>query len=226
MLRSVLPAERTHAPGRRLALEQFEPRDCPSSAFLATHTLPADLSTADAGTTLALTVSHTYLAGHTVHVTGTVSGSGAAGATIEFQGEVSGLATADADGNFDFVIGAEGLGGVLVGAVDGNSVVSNIASDPIVNDAPVIVNFAVKKLDSSTYQFTGRVQDEYPAGLVVLFGGQPVSLQSQRAVVQSDGTFTLTITMAQGSADVGTVDVWVQSDWWGASSDCAYAQVS
>jgi hypothetical protein len=225
MLRLVSPFEHAPAPRRRLAVEWLESRDCPSS-FMPTSTPSTDLSTAAPGTALTLTVSHTYLSGHNVHFTGAVSGPGAGNAMVEFQGEVSGLVVPNADGTFDFTATAAGLGNVLVGAVAGPNVVSNVASDPIANDAPVIVNFAVKQLDSTTYQFTGKVLDEYPAGLVVVFGGQPVSLQGQKATVQSDGTFSLTVTMAQGSADTGTADVQVQSDWWGASSDYAFALVS
>jgi hypothetical protein len=236
MFRLFSPPEQPAASRRRLALEPLESRDCPStltpieprdcpSTFTPTHVLPVDLGAATPGNTLTVTVSHTYGTGHTVHVTGAVTGAGAAGATVEFQGQVSGLATPNPDGTFDFTATADALGNVLVGAVSGPNVVSNITSDPITNTAPLIQNFAVRKLDSTTYQLTGKVQDECAPGLVVVFGGQPVSLQGKMAVVQNDGTFTLTVTMAQGSADTGTADAQVQHDWWGAASDFAYVSV-
>jgi hypothetical protein len=243
MFRLFFPSEQPAAKRRRLALEPLESRDCPStftptqvlpadpsaatpgSTFTPTHVLPADLSAATPGNTLNVTVSHTYLAGHDVHVTGAVSGPGAANATVEFQGQVSGLATANPDGTFDFVATADNLGNVLVGAVTGTTVTSNITSDPITNTAPVIVNFAVKHFDSTTCQFTGQVLGNYPPGLVVYFGGAPASLQTQQATVQSDGTFSLTLTMAQGDADTGNANAQVQADWWGAASNVAYVLV-
>jgi len=236
MFRLFSPSERPAATRRRLALEPLESRDCPSmimpieshdsaSTFIPTHVLPADLSAATPGNTLNLTVSHTYLAGHDVHFTGAVSGPGAAKAMVEFQGEVSGLVSPNPDGTFDFVATADDLGNVLVGAVNGSTVTSNITSDPIANTAPVIVNFAVKHLDSTTCVFTGQVQANYPPGLVVYFGGAPASLLNQQAVVQSDGTFSLTLSMTQGAADTGNADVQVRADWWGAASDFAYVLV-
>jgi hypothetical protein len=243
MFRLFFPSERPAATRRRLTLEPLEPRDCPSTfttthvlppdlntvipgnTFIPMHVLPADLSAATPGNTLNVTVSHTYLAGHDVHVTGAVTGPGAAGATVEFQGQVSGLVIPSPDGTFDFVATADNLGDVLVGAVNGSTVTSNITSDPIANTAPVIVYFAVQHLDSTTCVFTGQVQANYLPGLVVYFGGAPASLQNQQAVVQSDGKFLLTLSMTQGAADTGNADVQVRADWWGAASDFAYVLV-
>ena len=244
MFRLFFPSAQPAATRRRLTLEPLESRDCPStftpahvlpadqsaaapgSTFIPTHVLPADLSAATPGNTLNLTVSHTYLAGHDVHFTGAVSGpAGAAKAMVEFQGEVSGLVSPNPDGTFDFVATADDLGNVLVGAVNGLTVTSNITSDPIANTAPVIVYFAVQHLDSTTCVFTGQVQAKYLPGLVVYFGGAPASLLNQQAVVQSDFTFSLTLSMTQGAADTGNADVQVRADWWGAASDFAYVLV-
>jgi hypothetical protein len=72
------------------------------------------------------------------------------------------------------------------------------------NQPPVIVDFAVVRLDTGEYRFTGRVIDEAPGGLTVWFDGVP-SAAGRTATTNADGTFTLTLTLQSDGSDMGTV---------------------
>jgi hypothetical protein len=78
------------------------------------------------------------------------------------------------------------------------------------------------------YQFTGRVTGSYVAGLTVVLGGQPQSLQdgSVTAIVQSDGTFSVTVNMVNGANDSGWACAMIVADGWGYSSNQANALVT
>jgi hypothetical protein len=72
------------------------------------------------------------------------------------------------------------------------------------NQPPQIVDFAVVRLDTGRYQFTGRVIDEAPGGLAVTFGGVPTAV-GQTTTTNADGTFSLTLQMQTDGSDMGTV---------------------
>jgi hypothetical protein len=222
-------------PARRPSLESLEARDCPST-FAATLLLPVDLYGAyasqqsnGAAGPLVVKESHTYGSSHNVNVSGSVSGPGAGGSLIEFEGPIDGVTTANADGTFSFTAPASYLGNLMVGAVNGGRVSSNVLQDAIADVAPTIVNFTCTKLNSTTYQFTAQVNYQAPAaGLMVSFGGGPLMLQNEAATVQTNGdlyTVTLTVDSTNGAADTGTATAQVVSDWWGLSSNVASVDV-
>jgi hypothetical protein len=218
---------------RRLMLESLESRDCPSQ-FMPMGSVPVDLNplyqtqqnSGGSHSPIVLNYSLSYGINHDVNVVGTVTGPGAAGAQIEFEGPINGIAITTSDGSFDFTTSAQYLGNLLAGVIQGSTVVSNIAADLVNNVAPVIQNFTWVKLDNTTYEFTGKVIDEHPGGLVVNFGGAPQSLQGKTAVVNNDGTFSLVVTMSNTSSDVGNADVQIAYDWWGATSQYAFMYVN
>jgi hypothetical protein len=88
---------------------------------------------------------------------------------------------------------------------------------------PLIVDFQVVRVDSGRYEFTGRVIDEAPGGLVVTFGGVP-SAAGQTATTNADGTFSLTLSMQTDGTDMGIVTA-VTQDAAGQSSNVAVAWV-
>ena len=189
-----------------------------------------------------VTFSHTMGAGHSIEVTGSLTaGSGVtvANQVVEFQGQIVGYVVTDSNGHFDFTTNAANLGNIDGAVVpeDNNgpggtiepvagAVQSNVVQDTLADTAPVISNFAVEQVNYNEYQFTGTVTGSYVQGLTVTFGGQPLSLQGQKATVNTDGTFTLMVNMIHGADDNGMASAQILADGWGQSSNGATVLVS
>jgi hypothetical protein len=230
---------------RRLWLEALEMRDCPST-FVAGNT-PVDVVAAYQNQQnngpvgqLTLTFSHTMGAGHSIEVTGSVTAQAVSPANqvVEFEGPINGYVVTDQNGNFDFTVNASSLGNIDAAVVPegpggpGNSmqpvagqVQSNVIQDVLADTAPVIANFAVQQVNGNEYQFTGTVTGSYVQGLTVTFGGQPLSLQGQKATVNADGTFTLLVDMVNGADDNGQASAQIKADGWGQASNVATVNV-
>lgn len=54
------------------------------------------------------------------------------------------------------------------------------------------------------WTFSGHVDDDTPAGLTIRFGGAPASLQGKTAVTDSNGNFSLTLSLQTNGSDAGT----------------------
>jgi hypothetical protein len=74
------------------------------------------------------------------------------------------------------------------------------------NAAPRIVDFDAKSLGGGMYRFIGRVVDESPAGLAVVFAGVP-TVEGVEVFTGSDGSFSLTIQLQTDGTDTGMVSV-------------------
>lgn len=81
---------------------------------------------------------------------------------------------------------------------------SPIEGDPSA-DGPVIVDFTATEVAHGLYRFTGRVIADSPGGLVVRFGGEPVSVAGLTAVTEADGTFSLLVIVHTDGSDSGYV---------------------
>jgi hypothetical protein len=84
---------------------------------------------------------------------------------------------------------------------DGNALPYEVPA----NQAPQILDFAAEQVGNGLFVFTGRVVDENPAGLVVVFDGDCPTMQGQTVVVQSDGTFSFVVRLRTDGTDVGFV---------------------
>ena len=130
----------------------------------------------------------------------------------------TGLVVTDEDGEESSLEAISGTTVLVSGlsAVDagptGDQPFDYYGNDPSGNDpnlsgtqGPWISNFAVLELSGGTCRFTGIVTDDKPpGGLIVRFGGQPVSLANQTTTTATDGTFMLSLQMRTDGADTGT----------------------
>jgi hypothetical protein len=184
----------------RPALERLETRDCPST----------------------LTMSLSYGPQHQVTLQGTLSGdSNVANQPINFSGVVSGTAYTDGSGNYSATLVAKKLGNAAAQTADG---LSNVAQAAVKNVAPVIDNFIASCSAANFWTVSGTVVDEFPAGLVVNFGGSVNSLAGATTTVGSGGTFSYTKQLTCNSNDNGVVTAQV-TDWWGLVSNVASSYV-
>jgi hypothetical protein len=195
-------AARNHRPARaRLGVECLERRDCPTPV---------------------LSYSVTY--GDAKHVTfsGHVSGATYGFAAVMFSGAASASVTTNMSGNFSVQVDASALGVVHGSAFDmaqGSS--SAVVDVTLSSDTPEIVDFAAVHGTGNYWTFSGRLSDESPGGLSVIFGGLS-SLSAHVLQVGSDGTFTATIELAQGEFGTATAHT---MDWWGLMSSTAETSV-
>jgi hypothetical protein len=157
-----------------------------------------------------------------VTVTGHVSCNSPAGLTVTLSGVVSGSVTTSTDGTFTFTGSASALGQIQATVTDvwGASASS---STTLTNTPPTIVNFRAINNGDNSWTFTGQVQDEYAAGLVVTLRGIPsLDNNNAAATVQANGTFSCTITLQPGEGGGVTAEC---IDWWGQASNQATAFV-
>lgn len=190
------PSPRFARPG----LERLETRDCPS----------------------ALTMSLTYGPQHQVTLQGTLSGGASvANQPISFSGVVSGTAYTNASGNYSATLVAQSLGNALAQTADG---LSNVAQVAVNNVAPVINNFIASCSAANFWTVSGTVTDEYPAGLIVNFGGSVNSMYGATTTVQPNGTFSYTQQLTNNCNDNGVVTAQV-TDWWGLVSNVASSYI-
>lgn len=69
--------------------------------------------------------------------------------------------------------------------------------------APVITSFGASG-SVGLWTFSGTVEDDTPAGLVVRLGGVPDSLEGKTATTDSVGRFSLTLVLQTNGTDTGT----------------------
>jgi hypothetical protein len=170
-----------------------------------------------------VSLSFTYGSGHTVTLSGKVFADlDPGGRTITFSGVVGGSTTTNSDGTYSYTTTVSALGNMQASTTDLWGLSSNSPQVAYTNAPPQITSFAASEAPLRMWTFSGRVADEYPAGLVVTLGGLP-SLQGVTAVVQSGGGFSVTIQLEIGEGGTATAQT---TDWWGVASNIALADVT
>jgi len=180
----------------RPALEPLEDRWCPAAPVISLSWEPVGASM--------------------VTLSGAVQDETPAGMWIMFSGRCFGMTTTDSSGAFSVTLKPSGSGQVMAQTFDAEGL-SGVASVALANAVAAIVEFTAIRQESNCWTFSGRVQDESPAGLTVQFGGLP-SLVGKTAQVQSDGTFSLTVQLQCGEEGAAYAQV---SDWWNQMSAAA-----
>jgi hypothetical protein len=171
---------------------------------------------------VSLTMSVAPGPSRTATVTGQVCCNSPAGLTVTLSGVVSGSVTTTANGTFTFTGPASALGQVQATVTDVWGVAAT-SSATLTASPPTIVNFQAINLGNNVWTFTGQVQDEYAAGLVVKLAGiTSLDNNNATATVQADGTFSYTIALQPGESGSVTANC---MDWWGQPSNQATALV-
>src|SRR6266542_513177 len=91
--------------------------------------------------------------------------------------------------------------------------------------APQITSFTAVEVSTGWYRFSGTVLASSPEGMVVSFGGAPISLQNVTTTVQADGTFSILVQMHTDGTDDGTATA-VCTDQFGQTSNTAMTYVT
>jgi hypothetical protein len=139
------------------------------------------------------------------------------GMLVKFSGVATGCVTTNADGSFSKTLTATSLGTITATTADVWGLSSAATSVTVANTAPKITLFA-NDVSGNTWEFSGKVTDEYAPGLIVTFSSSIPELNDKTAVVQADGSFTLAVTLQPGESG------WVYAtvtDWWGVESNIA-----
>ena len=84
-----------------------------------------------------------------------------------------------------------------------------------VNEAPVITSFTATYNGGHSWTFSGTVEDEDPGSLDINFGGV---IAGYSVTANSDGTFSLTLTLSSGTFGIATA---VTTDLGGLTSNTA-----
>jgi hypothetical protein len=79
------------------------------------------------------------------------------------------------------------------------------------NQAPEIVDFNCEEVENGLFLITGRVVDEDPDGLVVTLGGG-TSAAGTTIVCNSDGTFSILVTLRTDGTDTGYITATTTDD--------------
>lgn len=161
--------------------------------------------------TPSLSINVSEATGGQVTVSGTVSDVTNAGLTITLGGVASGTTTTDANGQFSVTVTATALGTVTATTQDVWGQSSNVAQANFTSAAPVVATFTAVHLYDNRWEFSGTVQDVWPAGTTVEFGG----VISGSTTVLSNGTFTFYCDVTPGTN--GNAEA-VATDWWGLES--------
>ena len=168
----------------------------------------------------ALNLSIAYGTRNNVTLTGNLTDIDAAGQTITFTGVVGATVVTDSDGNFTLATVASGLGAIDATETDLWGQAGTVEA-VVARDAPVIASFGASNGFSTIWVFQGTVTGPNVQGLIIDFGDTP-SLEGQSAVVQADGTFSFTCTLAQGENGIASA---ITSDAWGQNSNEALTAV-
>jgi hypothetical protein len=151
-----------------------------------------------------------------VTLSGKVTDAQPGGMTVTFSGVATGSVVTNADGTFSKTLTATALGTIYATTQDVWGLSSAAAQVTVTNSAPSITLFA-NNVSGNLWTFSGKVMDEYAPGLTVTFSGTP-SVDGKTVIVQSDGTFSLTVTLQPGETG------WIYAtttDWWGVQSNIA-----
>jgi hypothetical protein len=174
------------------------------------------------GPSLSLSVS--YGAGLTITLSGQVADDSPGGLTIVFSGAASGSVVTNPDGTFSLTLQANELGDIQAVVYDSSGAQTD-AQVTLSRNPPVITQFMAEQESLQLWTFTGTVSDDSgTAGLVVTFSASKVpSLNGQTAVVNADGTFTLSVLLGTGEGGYVRAQT---IDWWGLTSNVVRTYVS
>jgi hypothetical protein len=168
-----------------------------------------------------LTLGINYLDGRLVEIFGTAKDESPETMKIQIAGVVTSTVAPDANGYFSLVAEASSLGQVVAWGIDDEGLYSDKVETFVVSSAPTVVEFVAIEQVDRFWTFTGRVKDESPQGLVVYFDGLK-SLIGRSAVVQADGSFSLTVQLREGEGGMASA---YTVDWWGLKSDEVFVVV-
>jgi hypothetical protein len=168
-----------------------------------------------------LTLAVTYGAKRSVTLYGKVTDEAPGGLTVTISGAAKGNTTTSCDGSFSITLTADNLGQVQATVTDAFRLTSLPASVTLASNPPLITTFQAKWNSLTSCTFSGTVSDESAPGETVLLGGIP-ELNGVTTTVQSDGTFSITVTLQPHEKGTATALV---TDWWGLQSNLALALV-
>jgi hypothetical protein len=212
---------------RRPVLEGLEWRWAPAvvTGSDPTDTMQTQTST-DSGTSAPeiTQVSYVENADGSYTIFGTVSAANLQTVQVQLGSsipELNGqLLSCDANGCFSVTVmlnGTETDGSVYLTAFSDPTQMS--CTDEVVlpvaaqaNSAPEITSFQVVRQDNGSYVFSGKISySGNTEGLVVQFGGNPVSLNGQSTTCDANGNFSFAIYLNGTPSDNGTVTAVVMS---------------
>lgn len=148
------------------------------------------------------------LANHQVKVSGGVMDDSSPTVTINLGGVAAGQATVTSNSGFSFVGAATALGQISATGVDTLNQTSNTAQIAFTSNPPAVSNLQFTWGANKQVTITGVINDEFPGGLTVTFGGAA----SGSVSADSSGHFSATLTATQiGQVTVGTTDQWNQN---------------
>lgn len=150
-----------------------------------------------------------------INLYGSVTAGTPGGLTVQFTGVVSGSTVTNADGSFRTSLRASGVGQVQATVTDVWGQVSDPAAVTVTDTKPIIETFIATRGSGTTWTFSGTADCDTVSGDTVTLSGMP-SLQGQTTKTQSDGSFSITITLQQG--EEGTAAA-VVTDWFNLTSD-------
>jgi hypothetical protein len=205
----------------RLAFETLETRDCPA----------------------VISLQATMLGQHEVMLSGQVTDGAVSGMEIQISGAACASVFTESDGTFSLITDEASLGTVFAVGKENGVEITNTASAAIASDAPLIVFDYAQWMPGDTWTIVGHVTDEDAAGLTVQFGGvlsntmtvttvmfidgEEVTFTTTMevgppytAVVQEDGSFTLTVYIDYLQSQTGWVTA-TTTDCWGIESNLA-----
>ncbi|MCI0680776.1 MAG: hypothetical protein L0Y71_01620 [Gemmataceae bacterium] len=209
-LASALRSPRSPRSSFRPRLEALESRDCPSGTDMPPPAPPPmnmppmiSFSIAPAGPT-AFTLS------------GSVMDEAPDGMIVHFSGAYTGSTLVGSDGSFSVTVTPNELGAVTAECTDAQGLAAQPVQQSCMSLAPMI-SLSATRLVNNLWAFSGTVSDEHAAGLTVRFGGLP-SLVGKYATVTAQGSYSLTVELAQGEEGTASAQT---TDWWGIDSNLA-----
>jgi hypothetical protein len=168
-----------------------------------------------------MTLNLAYGSRRSVTLSGTVSDLDAASLTVTFTGVVNSSVATDGSGAFSLTTDASALGWVNATTTDLWGQTSSTVSVNVYSRPPQIRGFNATGGLGNIWTFSGWVDDESPADLIVRLGGIP-SLNNVTVTVQPDATFSYVATLQSGEHGWASA---ATTDWWGLNSNTVLVMV-
>jgi hypothetical protein len=153
-------------------------------------------------------ITAVQVAGQKFRIYGKVTDDTPATCGVTLSGATSGVVQCDASGNFDGVFDVATPGPATAVASDGQ--LQSAAVNLNLGNAAPTITMTITHGPNGAVTFSGKVTDEVPTGLVVTLTGGPGV--SGSAIVLADGSWSTTITLAEGATGTATATV---TDWYG-----------
>ena len=149
-------------------------------------------------------------------LSGMVMDEAPAGLSVNFTGVYVGSTMTDSMGHFSVNVTPSQLGSITAGVTDNQGLAAMPVQRSCSSLAPTIT-LTGQRVACNQWTFSGLVLDEYAPGLTVSFGGL-ASLAGKTATVAANGTFSLTVDLAEGEEGTALAET---MDWWGHHSNVA-----